>query len=81
MISNRVKRNAWGILSICDIGVIIARIIDVLTGGEWWQLASAVIIYGCCMKFFWDYNKAVKNDRNGPQHNTPQSDRKHKRPE
>lgn len=63
MVSNRVKRNIWGALTISGVGIIISRTIDVATGGDWWQLISAVIIFGCCLRFFLTFNNAVKAEK------------------
>ncbi|MDE5886227.1 MAG: hypothetical protein K2J48_03430 [Muribaculaceae bacterium] len=63
MVSNRVKRNIWLTLSILSIFVIVDRIIRIVMGElDWWQLVSAVIISGFCIKFYLCYRRQVNAD-------------------
>lgn len=61
MISNRVKKNIWGTLLVLGIFTVAARIIDVATGGKWWQLVSAIAITAIPLKAYVAYRKAVKD--------------------
>lgn len=60
MISNRVKRNIWGAMTVVGIGIITGKAIDVATGGEWWHLLSAIVIFATSARIFISYRKAVK---------------------
>ncbi len=60
MVSNKVKRNIWLLLTINGIGVIAARIFEAITGGEWWPILSAAVLTIVTLKMYISYRKAVK---------------------
>lgn len=61
MVSNKVKRNVWLVLSITSACTIIDRAIRLADGSvEWWSLASAVCITALCVKFYLSYRSLVR---------------------
>lgn len=61
MISDKVKRNIWLTLAVISLTAIIDRAIRVIDGSlDWWNLISAIIITGCCTKFYLCYRKKVQ---------------------
>lgn len=60
MVSNRTKRNIWLTLLLMGLLSIVSRVIDVATGGKWWQLLSAIFITAMSYKAYSAYRKAVK---------------------
>lgn len=60
--NNRIKKNMFLALSVIGAGVIVARAIDLASGdGRWWELLSAVLLYGMCFKFYLDYRRAYRD--------------------
>lgn len=60
--SDRIKKNIFLVLGVVGLGVIVARAIDLATGdGRWWELLSAVVLYGMCFKFYLDYRRSYRD--------------------
>ncbi|NPD81049.1 hypothetical protein HPS57_03540 [Prevotella sp. PINT] len=61
MLSNRVTRNIWLVLSITSAYPVIGRAIGIANGsGEWLMLCSAIIICAACIRFYLYYRRQVK---------------------
>lgn len=61
MVSNKVRRNIWLVLSFLSAGCVIDRGIRVASGElEWWNLVSVIVILALCIKFYLCYRKQVK---------------------
>lgn len=61
MISNRTKRNIWLAFTIIGGGIVISRVIDLMTGGDWWRLLSGAVLFLVVLKIYLSYRIAVKN--------------------
>lgn len=61
MVSNSVKKNIWCALLVLGMFTVAGRIIDVVTGGKWWQLLSSIVLTAVSYKAYAAYRKAVRN--------------------
>lgn len=61
MVSNKVKRNIWLVLSIISFLCVIARAITVIEGtSEWWKLVTYTVIFAVSFKLYLNYRKQVQ---------------------
>ncbi len=61
MVSNKVKRNIWLVLTVMSALSVLNRAIRVFDGSaEWWQLVSAVVITAVSIRFYTTYRRQVK---------------------
>lgn len=60
MISNKTKRNIFLALFILGLLTIVTRTIDMFDGGDWKNLAGAVVITGLTFKAYLNYRRAVR---------------------
>lgn len=62
MISNKVKRNVWGVFSLFGLGIIASEVIDFIMGeGEWYHVVWAIATYLVVFRMFLGYRKVVKD--------------------
>lgn len=55
------RRNIWFVLAILSAIAIVDRAVRVTNGTlEWWQLASVIVIFAFCTRFYLCYRRIVK---------------------
>ena len=61
MLSNRVKRNIWGTLTILSIFAVVDRIIRVADGSlQWWNIITAALMTALAARFYWIFRCEVR---------------------